>query len=416
MICILLASAATVSSGNGVLAWPLACPLLVWSEVQNKAARGRWIFTIWLIACATDLLLYRWGYVEPKHSGSPYPRSPTAILVYTLAFLGNPFARWEHWDLRIASIVIGSLMLLLLLAAGVYVARAWKTSRRELVSRSLPWLMVAGYGVFSGLLASLYRGQFGPLQALSSRYVSYSIFLPIALVNLVPLICGDIFAKPKDFRGVWKYLPPSLASALIVLQVCSLPAAIQDCQYRRIWFRLGKGALLLLNFVPDNPEIPHIGVPMPDRLVETANALNEMGYLRPPLIASNNAQEILRPSAGDDRTIGALDGFRRMPSGQWHARGWAANLATGQPADSIFLTFSDAHQQPIIFAAAFLDIRRDDVVKTMNDPVSPWCGWEAQLDMSRIPPNIGPTQITAWVLDIDTDTASPLAGYVIFRR
>ena len=180
MICILLASAATVSSGNGVLAWPLACPLLVWSEVQNKAARGRWILTIWLIACATDLLLYRWGYVEPKHSGSPYPRSPTAILVYTLAFLGNPFARWEHWDLRIASIVIGSLMLLLLLAAGVYVARAWKTSRRELVSRSLPWLMVAGYGVFSGLLASLYRGQFGPLQALSSRYVSYSIFLPIA--------------------------------------------------------------------------------------------------------------------------------------------------------------------------------------------------------------------------------------------
>src|SRR5208282_5123507 len=30
IICLLLASAATVSSGNGVLAWPLACPLLLW--------------------------------------------------------------------------------------------------------------------------------------------------------------------------------------------------------------------------------------------------------------------------------------------------------------------------------------------------------------------------------------------------
>src|SRR5208282_5960456 len=152
----------------------------------------------------------------------------------------------------------------------------------------------------------------------SSRYVSYSIFLPIALINLVPLICSDVLStESKNLSSFFKYLPSALASALIILQIYSLPTAFQNCQDRYFQQRLGKGALLLLNIIPDNPEIPHLGLPMPDRMVETANAVNRLGYLHPPLIVSNNAQQIQRQNTGNDGMIGTLDGFEKTPSGQW---------------------------------------------------------------------------------------------------
>jgi len=111
--------------------------------------------------------------------------------------------------------------------------------------------------------------------------------------------------------------------------------------------------------VPDNPQIRYLGRPRPERLIETVNALSDMGYVHPSPIASKDVEQIWRPNDGGPRDIsGAMDGFTKDPSGLMRASGWAIYPTLGRTADCVFITYLDTHNHPIIFAAAQMRFTR----------------------------------------------------------
>ena len=89
-----------------------------------------------------------------------------------------------------------------------------------------------------------------------------------------------------------RFAKGGLGLALVISQILIFPAAMEEGRSRELIFRLGKGALLLINIVPDNPQSQYFGHYTAQGLVGTANALDAIGDLQPPLLTSNDAGRI----------------------------------------------------------------------------------------------------------------------------
>jgi hypothetical protein len=414
----LLAVAATYSSGNGVLAWPLVAILLIAPASRFPTNWKKPLAVLWAAAAVLSIGLYFVHYTRPA-AGTSQAYSPTlgAILQYNLAFIGGPFAFPAESDQAVAvATLIGSILLLMLAAAIAYFARAHSQSRQKICDRMLPWLLIALYGLLSGVIASLIRAGFGSQQALSSRYITYAIYIPIALVNLIAIIADDLRSThPQVFQGLWARIPALLAGAMVALYALTYPIAVKDASDLRQFRRQGEAMLLLSGILPNDPMIaPEVGDPAD--VSADAPVLNEMGYLNPPLIASNIATALVTDDAGDNAPIyGSLDA-NGTANGLIQVAGWAFNRQTGRVADGVFLTYLSNDKQPIIFAAAKMNLNRTDIAQRLNDPRCEWSGWIAAFPPSDIPQEIKTAQIRAWALDIDRARAYPLANASIMRR
>ncbi len=232
VLCLGLATLATFSSGNGILAWPLGGILLLWGDDSDLRKAKKWVAAVWLAACGLVVFLYYHGYHSPGFEGNPYARTFSAITLWTLAFMGSPFPHFGNVQGAVDRMVPGAVVLAVVFASAIYFCKLWKCGRQETCDRILPWLMVAGFGVLSGLSAAFFRAGFGPEQAVSARYVSAAIYTPIALVNLVAIFFG---------AGRWKPAPAVLAAALVLSQVIIIPSAIDAARRERRSFGWGRG-------------------------------------------------------------------------------------------------------------------------------------------------------------------------------
>lgn len=419
ILCILLAAAATYSSGNGILAWPLVGALLAWSQSRPEwTAKIKWM-VLWIVATAVIILLYRIQIPgAPDNTGKWDTFNRDQILPYNLAFMGNAFAYAADWNWKISSMGCGSVMLLLLAAVTVHFFYLWRLGRVEVCRRMLPWLMVAGYGIFSGLIASFYRAGAGAPQALQSRYVSFSLYLPVGLILLLPM-SGEELRKTfsRHFSRVWSAAPALAAILLLLIQCSTLSHAFENFREVHMQFRRGKGTLLLLMVAPRNPQRAELGLPDDPQAFANAKALSEHGYIDPPLILSRNANLILRVNDDTEADVlGYMEHIRTMADGHSLATGWAVYPNTGHVADSVFLTYENAQHESIIFAAARMLGVRQDVAASLGNPNFAWCGWEAEFQSQQIDPNLEETKITAWSLDVDTGKATKLDGILPFHR
>src|SRR5208282_4624917 len=120
-----------ISSGNGILAWPLGGLLLIWPERNDSWTRKKWVALVWLIACAAVVPIYRLGYHMPDLHGYPYVRTPAAIAHYALVFMGGAFAYSGGFPPEIDSLVLGGLMILGILASAIYFLVLLGAGRRE---------------------------------------------------------------------------------------------------------------------------------------------------------------------------------------------------------------------------------------------------------------------------------------------
>jgi hypothetical protein len=403
--CLILAALATFSVGNGMLAWPLGGLLLVWPEAGRKK---KFVALVWLLAWGTVLLVYYHGYRSPSFGSNPYVRTFSGISLWTLAFVGSCFPHVDDVRGAMDRIIEGAVVCAGVFAAGVYFLNRLRAGRREIYERMLPWVVVAGYGIFSGLSAAFFRAGFGPDQAVSSRYVTFAVYVPIGLVNLVAIVAGEARWRGAAIAG---------AVVLIVSQVAVYPRAIVDCAERAEMYREGKGALLLLDIVPNDPESAYFGPFWPEKMVETANEINELGYVQPGMIGSDHAALIARQNSGDLREVsGTIDGFVARPGGEMYARGWAIFPRMGRAVSSVFLTYLDDQGRPIIFGAARVRFRRDDLAGKLPAGDFRDCGWEAYLDPHKIPASIHSTMLEAWALDTETGFATPLDHTVMIQR
>jgi len=412
---IAFAAAATYSLGNGILAWPIGILLLLKPGDERRIRN----LALWLMAALIFFALYFVHYKRPDHSGTePYATNLSEALNYFIHFLGAPFAYSTPFRADHAAAVMGSLMLILLCINGLFVLRAWRKNRRDpRVVQGLCWFGVAFFAVASAALAAYTRAGLGVAQAIqSTRYVSFAIYLPVALIVLMSAAFRDESRHPYSAPPSRRVapIPAAAAAVLILLQFLGYPQAVNSCRVECDVRHQTKAAMLLINIVPDNPAVQLVFSDA-DILRNEANALSALGALRPPVVSSPNAALIRDASASSSQVLGLLETGTKRPSGEFAVIGWAASNHP-RPPDAILLTCDDAENDPIIFKVAQVGIPRDDIAQQLAmEGVQP-VGWFAVFPPSTLPVDLPKVNIRAWWFNADSGKATPLLGSVTFQR
>jgi hypothetical protein len=407
---IALAGAASYSSGNGVLVWPLAGMLLVWPATMKSLRERKWIIVSWCAAFVLLMSLYFVHYQKPTHGGiHPYATSIGPALIYIPIFLGSPFAFVGAGSPHTLALVIGIILLLLLAAMLIVFIRAWRSQQIDLCRRMLVWFAVGGFGLLSAVMAAMSRAGMGVDQPLTScRYVSFAIYLPVALVQLLAL-CIEV--SPPRFASVARAGFMTFAVANIVIVSLTWPDSFEQSRRFAIQLRKGKAALLLCQILPDNPLLPQLVHPDLELTLRQSKGLNDIGYMNPPLVESTDARNIRESESPQPSAQGRLDRMYHTKPGYMAATGWAISNARPTPADTVILTYDTARGEPIIFTVADVRLQRDDLAAQFGDDYA-YCGWLVEFPLARIPQDLPRTTIAAWAFNTDTGKAVKLHGTI----
>jgi hypothetical protein len=396
IFCGLLCSAATFSSGSGFLTWPLIAFLFVYSK--------QWRQSLVLLALGGLIAVgYFYHYARPTFGGVPGDRgTPEQRVGFFVAFFGNIFSTALPGIGQTVSLICGSVILAIFLGVVGFLFYARREKMAEVQTRLLPWFVLAGFALLSGVLAARGRAGFGIPQALESRYASSSLYLALALVAMTPVICGALR---------WRSAPPILAGLLVVLQLMSFPGALAACGEWSDSQRGVKAAVLLIRILPHNPQLEKV-FPSPEILVREAEQLNRMGYLHPPLITSADA-ELIEGSNPSPR--GEIVAIRKLPNGV-EIVGWAISQVRHRPAGAVFITYQKRGGRPVICELADMGVRAQSVVDHLHDAGYLWSGWSAIVPDEDLPRGSGPITLHAWVLGTQTGRAYLLDGGCVLDR
>jgi hypothetical protein len=412
-LCILLAAGATYSNGCGFLAWILAGIVLAWSDSRAEFwAKGAKL-AVWVAAAAIFAAIYFYHYQPPPRL-NPFHPSLLSKLNFIAIYTGNPFMFTTTTWTQIDCAPIGVVVLLLLAVCGVYFVACWWSRRMEECGRAIVWLAVGGFGLGTAILGAIARSGYGAEQGVISRYSSFAVFMPVAIVNLAPLVCRDL-QRRFSHAGIWKsarwdLCPSFLAGAIVAAILVGLPRAMDNIRVSQTASLTGKGSLLLLDVAPNNPNLATLVHANVAELKEEAHAMNDMGYLHPPLITGNDAAAIQDGNTNPDEVDGRIDGERPGETGSLIISGWAILPDRRRCADQVFLTYQDAGDHSIIFAVATMGLERADVAlnRPDKDRRFQYCGWAANVAASDMPADLQSTILKAWVLDTETGKAWPL--------
>jgi hypothetical protein len=412
---VIVVAAASFSQGDGVFLWPICGVLLWWSPSGKKLPFRKALLAIWTAAALLTVILYFAHYTAPAYGAEDKSDNPWAILTYAMTFLGSPFAPISLARQTVIAGAAGSVMFAMYLAAAGFFLYRWRTGRRELLNGALIWFAVGGYALMCAFVAGHFRAGFGLAEACCSRYITRAMFLPIALINLTPMIAGELISRPRA-NALRRYpWPFGLAGALVLLFLLTIPASVGESATYHMNLRRGKGAFLLLDIFPDDSRLTDYVFKRPAELIQQANALDQFGDIQPPLIRSRVAEQIEQtdPNRKGDFS-GKLDSTSHDYDGRPALLGWAIDNRTKHMVDSVFITIADVKGQSIIFAPARLNVNRDDLVPTMGDAYR-WTGWIAPISPDDLPPK-GDVLFRAWALDAETGIAYPLDGECLVRR
>jgi hypothetical protein len=192
ILAALAATVASLSSSQGLLAWPvglLAIALIPRARLPRALA--------WCLAGAAVVAFVRSG-APADSAGHLGFRHPAVLAEYVLAYLGSPLALSFG---PAASMLAGAVLLAWLGALAVYAA-CGPLARRV---RLAPWLALAAYPILSAVATASARGAFGVAQATASRYTSLSA---LAWIAALAATCAVV---PRSARL------PALQGALVVV-------------------------------------------------------------------------------------------------------------------------------------------------------------------------------------------------------
>ena len=312
--CMILAFVATYSYANGMICWLLGCPapwLALQRHARGESATGGGSLVIWTAAWTLAALAvvgaYFHDYQTPAHHAgfAALWTEPARVAGFLLAWLGLP-ARAISRDVAgaqavgLALVVGGAAVLAPLLWRGI-VRREWR-----LLSDLSPWLVLLAYGAASGTVTAAGRSFLGTEAALSGRYASFAIWIPIGVLGAVGASwpTAGVGRRTLAARGALVVAIASLAAWSWIRGVSLLP----DHHYGR------EQKLLTLRFAEALPRDPLLAqvYPVPEVLRERATILR--------------ARDILRIApAGSFVKEALLETVQDPASGGWASRRLAPN-------------------------------------------------------------------------------------------
>ena len=190
------ATVATYSFANGMLIWGIVLLWFVFFKFRHKIS----FILIWLSVASVIFLSYIYHYEKPAHHPDllEFLEHPLYFLIFFLSYIGSPFGIFFGQKGSILFGVFGICTFLFL------VFSMYSYKHRDLLQRSFPWFGLILYVLLSAMITAAGRSGFSSLQALSSRYTTFSLIFWISLFAIaLPYV--------RMLYGPNKSTPPRLA-------------------------------------------------------------------------------------------------------------------------------------------------------------------------------------------------------------
>lgn len=398
VICALLAVASSFTLAHGLLAWGLTFPVLL--LIRPVGRWKSWLFW-WLVCAALCAVAYFWDYRRPAYHPAFAPAtSPGDYTLFILEYLGGGLAYSLKDRPGLAAAIFGALQLALLLAALFYSAR--RIRDRHFLAAVMPWFVLGLSALASAVLAALGRVKYGADYALASRYVTFSIWLTIALIALVAIIGRELIRARSSF---WPRAFLIAACAILILSFL-LPfrvAAANTRFFLRSWSqkdRLARAAVLFSPALDTAEVIKKNSYPGdPARVAQHIAALDRLKLLRPALFRTNRLSGLPHEVADGKVAIGAVDSVTPIDGERMRASGWAALLTQDRPADCVAVAYqTPSDPDPVVFAISDVFEMRPAIVKRFRSMELLWSGWTVTFPSSALPPE---ATLSFWAVDAD---------------
>lgn len=397
--CAALAICSTFTLAHGLLAFGLTFPVLfVWERPRRWFA---WLVG-WSMLGAAFAVIYFWGYTKPPEVPAFAPPVPFIDYVrYGLIFLGGGLVygvRPAPDKLPLtAATTFGVVLLVLFAAAATYVLARRRDN--EFLRRTVPWIVLGLYSIGCAIPASLGRVGIGVQQALDSRYVTFSMYLTIALIGL-----GAIFAmeartgRRVNFARVLGGACAALALIFAGLYVAGFNRSVSLLEHRSARYRLGRAGVLFSQVLDTMAAVKMYNSTRPAAAKEMADQLDKLNLLDPPLIRSKNLLALPHETADGGDATGKSDRSAPIDTKWYGVGGWAVLLDKDRPADCAIIAYDTPQGESVAIAMSDKVQKRPEVVELLNDDDQLWSGWTVKFAQRDIPPG---AKITAWAFDAE---------------
>lgn len=396
-ICGALAFASSFTLAHGLLAWGLTFPVLF---LVRSVPRWRLWLACWATLCALCAVAYFWDYHRPPYHPPFAPAvSAAQYALFILEFLGGGLAYSLKHKPATAAAIFGGLQLAFFAVVLGYTARRMRD--RLFLGRVAPWLALGLTAVGSALLAALGRVEYGAAYALASRYVTFSIWLTIAVIALVAIVATEITRRSGSFRTRVS------ASAICLILIVAYLVPYKVCHANTRFFlralsakhRLARGAVLFSPVLDTSAVIRKTAYPADAApVLQNTAALDRLGLLRPPLLRANHLGAIPHERTGGS-AAGSWQNLTEASPDLWRATGWAALVSQGRPADCVVAAYqTPSDPNPVVFAISDTFEMRADVVKRYRTMEQLWSGWSMTFPKNAVPPE---ATLSFWAVDAD---------------
>lgn len=388
-LCSALATSSTYSSSNGILCWFLMAPALVLSSRTPRARR--WSILVCLAGFALTAAIYIVDFrSRPPGGHDPAKVGPGGLIGYFLSVTGNSLCLRESLPLALQHPCYIPIATSLFLIPLYLVSLMTALHRRE--RRALPWLLLGAYSLTTAAMIALGRHGLGLEQSLTSRYISYTLYLPVALLHLVAILFPLPSSRPRT--GV------ILAVAVGGLLLLPYPHQTEVARSFRRFILEMKSHLLFVRWIPEAPDLRRISPAPHPQFLRWAEFLDSRGFLRPPLLDSP-VLESIEVVCQAPCEHGAFGSLVESADGTWIARGRATLPGRGETADAVVLAWSEEPGRSIAFALA-----------AMHAPPGGYPdgspAWEISVSPLRVPESA--RQVSAWAIDAVSGKAHRLPG------
>jgi hypothetical protein len=398
ILCGVLATASSFTLANGLLAWGLTFPALL---LMEKVPRWRSWLIAWLSLCAVCAATYFWGYHKPPDLPAFAPASSSGDYVrFILQFLGGGLAYAWKDHATFSATLFGAVQLTLFFVALSYCL--WRIRDRTFMAKAAPWFALGLYSIGSAVLAALGRVGYGAPYALASRYVTFSIYLAIAVIGLMAVVVHE---KSRSGQAVparrWSH-------AICFLLVVAYLAPYKASAFNNRFFlrslsakdRLAHAAVLFCRALDTSEIIKKTAYPNDARPVtENADALDRLNLVRPPLVRTNRIDSVPHEIADGRRASGSCESVTTLDGNLVRASGWAALDAKGRPPDCVAVAYQTGSDQGwTLCAISDSFAMRPEIVKRLRTMEQLWTGWSATFARSAFPPE---AKLSFWAVDAD---------------
>jgi hypothetical protein len=408
------ATISTYTFSNGLLAWIVLFPALVFLADTGSRRKNNLAILCWLLAFAGNATLYFHDY-QFQPTGGFWQKlwtDPFPIAEYFFAFLGQLLTDQNAPNSLATAALTGLCVTILFGASCLYIFRRRKNP--ALIAAALPWLTLGGYSILSDCLATAGRAALiGPEQALSPRYGIFGACLVVSLLHLIPLAAFNETAQKNnstDKESQFYLALPVFGICVILLYAIALPSAVFDMYLIRLERLEARSCLDFIDVIPEQPAMTDCLFPNYQKLKRTADSLNQFGVPDFSLLKTNRIAEFKSNLPPDNPPFGSIESFHQTGDAQFELTGWAVSASRKNPADCVLFTCESAGIEPVIFSLMDRRTLRPDLAAKFKDQNYFASGWRKTFTAASLPK--GSLQVKAWAYDTRLRKVTPLAGVI----